>query len=253
MTTNLQPIQTSVQQTITEVADPAYRAKIQKLVPTGWTVHGVRVPKLRALAGELRKTHKALTVDAVVQLLDTAFTAKEREPVLVYLFWLAALKRKLTPALWPQIDRWVDSIVDWEICDQLAIGIAVPIVAGELKLVDTLVQWTASPNPWRRRFTLATAAALNQKGHAHVAETLSICTPLLNDPEAIVRKAVGWALREASDHDGDTVHQFLVENKGSIARGVLTEGSKKLTEEQPLALVHDGVNTTAVNKPKLLE
>lgn len=233
----MQDIHAFVQERMVTMIDPVYREKIQTLVPTGWTVHGVRVPRLRALAGELRKTHKTLTVDAVVPLLDSAFATQERESVLVYLFWLAGLKRELSTALWPQIDRWIDSIVDWEICDQLAMGIAAPIVAKELALVDTLVGWAASPNPWRRRFTLATAAALNQKGRAHVTETLAICAPLLNDPEAIVRKAVGWALREASEHDGATVYQFLIEHREAIARGVLTEGSKKLTEEQRSALL----------------
>lgn len=239
MTTNESPAQihSTVQQAIAAAVDPAYLAKIQELVPTGWTIHGVRVPHLRALAGRLRKAHKSCTIDEVVTLLDAAFAAKAREPVLVYLFWLAAFKRKLTAALWPQLDQWVDQVADWEICDQLAMGIAAPIVASDLTLVDDLVAWTASPNPWRRRFTLATAAALNQKGRVHVAETLAICAPLLNDPEAIVRKAVGWALREASDHDAEVVYQFLVKQQGAIARGVMTEGSKKLTVAQRAILL----------------
>lgn len=238
MKTNVQEqIQSAVQTAIVAAIDPTYLAKIQQLVPTGWTVHGVRVPQLRALAGQLRKTHKSMTMEDVVDLTDVAFAAQEREPVLVYLFWLAAYKRQFTPALWSQIDQWIDQLADWEICDQLAMGIAAPIVTEQLALVDDLVQWTASPNPWRRRFTSATAAALNQKGRSHVTETLTVCTPLLNDPEAIVRKAVGWALREASNGDDEAVYQFLLDHKEQIARGVLTEGSKKLTDKQRSSLL----------------
>jgi 3-methyladenine DNA glycosylase AlkD len=230
-------IQQAVQQAIANAIDSAYLANIQALVPSGWTIQGVRVPQLRTLATGLRQAHKAATVEEIVTLLDQAFAAKTREPVLVYLFWLAHLQRHLTPARWPMIDRWVDLLADWEICDQLATGIAAPLVAQQLTLVDELVRWTASPNLWRRRFPPAVASALNQKGRAQVAATLRICAPLLNDPEAMVRKAVGWALREASDHDAATVYAFLLEHKDKTARTVLSESSKKLSEAQRAKLV----------------
>lgn len=230
-------IQQAVQQTIAGAVDLAYLANIQELVPSGWVIQGVRVPQLRMLATELRQTHKEATVDDIVALLDQTFAAKVREPVLVYLFWLAHRQRHLTPALWPTIDRWVDLLADWEICDQLAMGIAAPLVARQLTLVDALAIWVTSPNHWRRRFALSTAAALNQKGRTQVAATLRICTPLLNDPEAMVRKAVGWALREASDHDAEAVYAFLLEHKDRAARTVLNEGSKKLSEGQRARLI----------------
>lgn len=234
---DVETIQQSVQQAIANAVDPVYLANIQELVPSGWTIQGVRVPQLRALATGLRKMNKAVGVATVAMLLDTAFATKVREPVLVYLFWLAQLERHLTPTLWPQIDGWVEQVADWEICDQLAMGVAAPLVAQQLTLVDILVTWTASPNPWRRRFTLATAAALNQKGRAQAAATLRICAPLLNDPEAIVRKAVGWALREASDHDAETVYAFLIEHKDTMARTVRNEGAKKLSAVQRAMLL----------------
>lgn len=230
-------IQQAVQQAIDSAIDPAYLANIQALVPSGWVIQGVRVPQLRTLATKVRQAHKAATVEDIVTLVDQAFTAKVREPVLVYLFWLAHQQRRLTPALWPMIDRWVDLLADWEICDQLATGIAAPLVAHQLTLVDELVVWTAAPNRWRRRFPPAVASALNQKGRAQVAATLRICAPLLNDQEAMVRKAVGWALREASDHDAAAVYAFLLEHKDKTARAVLSESSKKLSEIQRARLV----------------
>lgn len=226
-----------VQMFIQEAIDAAYHATIQELVPTGWKIHGVRVPQLRTLAAELYKQNKSMRAEEVSALLDEAFVAKEREPVLVYLFWLAQLKRQLTPQLWPHIEQWVDQLADWEVCDQLAMGIAAPLVSQHLSLVNDLAIWAQSPNLWRRRCAVATAAALNQKGRAHVAETLRICAPLLNDPEALVRKAVGWALREASDHDTAAVYAFFTLHKTKIARTVLNEGSKNLTEAQRTALL----------------
>lgn len=230
-------IQPLVQQAIDSAIDPAYLANIQALVPSGWVIQGVRVPQLRTLAAGLRQAHKAASVEDIATLLDQAFAAKTREPVLIYLFWLAYLQRHLTPAHWPLIDGWVDLLADWEICEQLATGIAAPLVARQLTLVDELVAWTASPNLWRRRFPPAVASALNQKGRAQVSATLCICAPLLNDPDEIVRKDAGWALREASDHDAEEVYVFLMKNKDRLTRTLMTECVRKLSRVRQITLL----------------
>ena len=217
--------------------DQAYLPKIQELVPTDWQVLGVRVPKIRTIAATLHKANKTLTVADLTAMLDVAFAEQQREVVLCYIFWLQKHKRKLDATLWPAIDHWVDQIIDWEICDQLATGIAAPIVANNLELVDDLVAWTVSDNLWRRRFPAATASALNQKGRSLVNETLRICEPLLSDSENMVRKAVGWALRSATPHDPDAIYKFLLVNKTTAHRSIVRESSSKLTDAQRATLV----------------
>ncbi len=106
------------------------------------------------------------------------------------------------------------------------------VVAAHLELVDELVALTGSANPWQRRFALATAAVLNHKGRSHPAETLRICLPLLNDPEATVRKAVGWALKEASKRDEKAVFAFLQTHRAAMPAGILREAASKLSPGQ---------------------
>ena len=69
-------IQQAVQAAIAGAVDPAYLANIGALVPSGWTIQGVRVPQLRTVATGLRQTRKAATVEEIVSLLGQAFTAK---------------------------------------------------------------------------------------------------------------------------------------------------------------------------------
>ena len=228
MTASTPQLRQAIHNRLTPLIDSAYLAKISQLVPTAWTILGVRVPELRKLANELDKTYDAMGVPEIAALLDAAFAERCREEVLVGIFWLTKKKRQLTAALWPHIDRWLDHIVDWEMCDQLATGVGAVIVDGNLALVDELVTWTHSENEWRRRFPAALASALNQKGRAHVAETLRICDPLLQDTSAMVRKAVGWALREASKADTEAVFRFLWHRRATISRGLLRESAQKL-------------------------
>ncbi|MEZ4664646.1 MAG: DNA alkylation repair protein [Caldilineaceae bacterium] len=228
MTTTTPQLRQEIHSRLTPLIDPAYLTKISELVPTAWTILGVRVPELRKLAAELNKTHTAMGAPDIAAFLDAAFEERCREEVLVGIFWLTQKKRHLTDALWPHIDRWLAHIVDWEMCDQLATGVGAVIVDRNLALVDDLKVWTQSDNEWRRRFPAALASALNQKGRAHVDETLRICDPLMQDPSAMVRKAVGWALREASKADAEAVFHFLLRHKAATPRGLLRESAQKL-------------------------
>lgn len=212
--------------------DEAYLKRIQMLVPTGWEVIGVRVPDIRATVKVLKKENPAVALDDVLELIDFGFREQSRELALSGIFWLTTMKRELDLALWPLVDRWVEQLTDWEMCDQLATGVAAVIVSRDLILVDDLVYWARSSNQWRRRFAAATATALNQKGRAHVPETLRICAELMSEETPIVCKAVGWALREATKHDETAVFEFLLSWQAQANPRIIREGAAKLAAEK---------------------
>lgn len=224
-----QPLQTQLTAAFQSQIDEDYLKRIQLLVPTGWEVMGVRVPDIRATVKALKKENPAVTLDDVLELIDFGFREQSREVALSGIFWLATMKRELDLALWPLVDRWVEQLTDWEMCDQLGTGVAAVIVAKDLVLVNDLVYWARSSNQWRRRFAAATATALNQQGRAHVAETLRICAELMREETPIVCKAVGWALREASKRDETAVFEFLLSWQGKGNPRIIREGAAKLT------------------------
>ncbi|MBX3053084.1 MAG: DNA alkylation repair protein [Caldilineaceae bacterium] len=240
MSNQVERLLREIHESLLPLVDPAYAKKMQQLVPSQWSALGVRVPKVRALAAEMKKRHPRVITTDLIALAETAFASHCREEVLCSIFWLAlSIKREPAAPLWAAIDGWIKHIADWEICDQLAIVIGAPLVDDNPLRVADLVDWTGSPNPWRRRFTVATAAALNQKGRSNVPATLQICTHLLQDEEPIVRKAVGWALREASKKDSRAVFGFLYEQRTTTERSILREGSDKLPAEQRALLLAD--------------
>lgn len=229
---DIEKIQTDMRKRLKPHIDEAYLDKISELVHTGWQVMGVRVPQIRAVTKDLYQAYPAVTIDDIMELVDDAFQEQIREEALCGIYWLTTKQKQFDIWLWPLIDRWVEGIVDWEVCDLLAAGVAAPIVHHNLQLVDQLVNWANFPNQWRRRFAVSTAAALNQKKRAHVPETLRICHELMEEEEAIVRKAVGWALREASKHDTEAVFEFLRSWKGNGNKTIIREGGAKLSEAQ---------------------
>ena len=215
--------------------DPAVRRSLETLIPGARTV-GVQVPALRAAAAELRRSHKDLPLEVVADAMDALAASKVREEILIGTFWLARYGKKLQALPWSRVTAWLPAIDNWETCDQLAMGVAAPVLDAAPDPGGLLLPLTAQRSHWIRRFALAAASALNQKGRARVAETLAVCAPLVADPAPEVRKAVGWALRAATVHDPEAVEKVLRAHRSRMHPTVLREGAEKLPVERQMAL-----------------
>ncbi|MCY3002734.1 MAG: DNA alkylation repair protein [Planctomycetota bacterium] len=181
----------------------------------------MRVPKLRELAAELAR--RKPTLDEACELLDELGRDAQRDEFLVGVFVLAKQGKALARLEWKRFGRWIAKLDNWETCDQLAMGVAAPCVAARKELERELLALTGAASPWTRRFALATAAALNQKGRERVDLTLRICTELAASREPTLVKALSWALREAGGHDRARVLVFLEKNAAVLHRSVLRE------------------------------
>ena len=216
--------------------DPVYLKQLERLVPGVRSV-GVKVPKLKTIAAELHKTHKDLT-DADAWALLTHFAkGTVRDELLAGIFLIARRRKSLPSVPWADIERWLDAVDNWETCDQLAMNIIAPRVAADAQALARLQTWTTSKNVWQRRAAVACGASLNQRGRSLPHVTLALCAPLLNDPEPMVRKAVVWALREASEKNEAAAFAFLRKHKARVHPTVLREGSEKLTPVHRAALL----------------
>lgn len=215
--------------------DPTCRAALETLIP-GARALGVRVPVLREKAAALRREHRALPLGALADVMDSFAAGRMREEILIGSFWLGRYGKAAEGLEWRRLSAWIPALDNWETCDQLAMNVAARVVAADPTLVAELRRLTQSRSEWSRRFALATASALNQKGRAHVEETLAICAPLVADDSPHVRKAVGWALREACKHDPAAVEAFLREHRSRAHPSVVREGSAKLSAPRRAAL-----------------
>jgi len=210
-------------------SDPTYLEFIVTSIGVRDRVIGVRVPEIRAAVKQFLTSHREFTIDAAVALLDAAARSRVREELLFATFALVKFRRHFDASMLAQIDTWIEALDNWETCDQLALNVAAVIISRDITHAERLYSWSHSKNPWRRRFALATAAALNQKGRQFPMETLKVCLPVLDDPDPQVRKAVGWAIREASDSDEPAAFAFLREHREDIHPTVLREAGRKLT------------------------
>ena len=212
------------------------REKMSKLVP-GAKVLGVAIPDLRDMVNAYHEDNKDLSFSEVCELTDELCTDKCREEILFGVFLISRHRKDIAGLAWRRLEKWVRAIDNWETCDQLASNVSGPLVAANLKYVDKLMPWTRATSIWKRRFAIATVSELNHKGMSHPKETFKVCQPLLADPNPMVSRAVGFAIREASKKDPDAAYKFLLKHKKVVSLSVLREASQKLPSKNKSALL----------------
>jgi 3-methyladenine DNA glycosylase AlkD len=220
---------------IAAAADDDYRRNLERLVPGG-RVRGVRVPRLRALAAGLVKRPDAVGAEELSMLMDRVSRDGWREEILVVTFALARAKKTLTQVGWSRVEGWLPAIDNWETCDQLATNVAASLVAADPALWSRVDLLARSSRSWDRRFALATAVGLNQRGRKHTAQALRLLAHVVGDKDPDVTKAIGWLLREVSQADAAATFKFLERHKAALGARLVREGATKLPAKHRRAL-----------------
>jgi len=224
---SLSELHREIERSLVAKADASYRLQIERLVPGIRTI-GVRVPKIRALASDFARRHKGITMEKLESLMEQCLATGSRDQILFGAFLLARSKKQLAALSWQSVERWTRAIDNWETCDQIAMSIAAPLVAAESSLVARLVALARDKNLWRRRFALATAAALNQHGRRLPEATLAVCRHVVADEEPMVQKALAWAVREVCKNDAPLARDFLTRHRNALPARVLKAAAAKL-------------------------
>lgn len=161
-------------------------------------------------------------------MLDAACASGGRDEILAAVFLVERSRRALTSVPWERIERWLASVDNWETCDQIAMRLAAPRAAADVEARERLMSWACDSNRWARRFALATAAALQQKGRASPRIAIEVADRLAADTDPMVRKALAWALREVSRHDPEAVAALLRRHAERMHGPTLRAAAEKL-------------------------
>ena len=119
----------------------------------------------------------------------------------------------------------VDSVATWLLAASIA---NVPALAAEL------LPWTASPN-WAVRRAAAVSLIYEAKHGRHLAAILEVARLLERDEHDLVRKGVGWLLKEAYVQHPREIVAFLTAT--NFPRLVLRYAAEKMTPRHRAAVL----------------
>lgn len=224
------------QKQLTDVADSDKVEVLNRFFKTapgeyghGDTFIGITVPENRKIS----KTYHHASFDEILEML--------RHPI--HEFRLAALlalvekyKRAKTDSARDEIARFYISIChlanNWDLID-----LSTEYILGEEILkgrhIDDAISLCQSDSLWERRASVVSTLTPVRKGQLDLA--LDLCHRLIADPEPLMRKAVGWVLRECGKKDRPRLEAFLTDHINDISAITLSYAIEKFSPDERAA------------------
>ena len=126
-----------------------------------------------------------------------------------------------------RLDRWIPRIVSWDECDDLCHSLMGPMIVSNSAYVRHVFAWANSPNRWSRRSAcVALVHSVRRKLYSN--EIFRLTDMLLEDDDDMVRKGLGWLLREMGKANPEEQVPFLMKIKRKAPRLVLRIACEKL-------------------------
>lgn len=219
-----------VRAALAALANPADAAQARRFFKTapgeygeGDVFLGVRVPATRAVV----KRFRGLPFDEIDALLDDA----EHEHRLAGLLLLVDAYPRDPAAT---VDRYLAAVRrgrvnNWDLVDSSAAHVlGAWLVDRDRSLLDALA---ASPVLWERRVAVLSTFVFLTRGD--VSTTFALAERLLDDPEDLIHKAVGWMLREAGKRvSRDALRGFLDAHAARMPRTMLSYATEHLDPDE---------------------
>jgi 3-methyladenine DNA glycosylase AlkD len=191
--------------------------------------YGVRSPDVRRIAAEVYHTAKDWPSARRNRFCAGLWKSGKLEEGVVVIYFYRRLRKQCAAGEFHLFEKWIDRYVrNWAHCDGVASWLLSASIENEPSLIEQLPAWTRSANRWKRR---AAAVALLQeaKRGRHTPDIFRIAAALLDDPDDMVRKGVGWLLKETYPKKPREVVAFLQPWKARAPRLVLRYAAEKMT------------------------
>jgi 3-methyladenine DNA glycosylase AlkD len=192
---------------------------------------GVAVPNTRRVLRDARELGDA----GVHALLDSPWHEERLLGVLLLVERAARADAAGRRAVLDFYLRRLDAVNNWDLVDasaHLVVGPAIegadgaPTAAGRALLRRLL----RSKRLWDRR--VAVLATFHFTRKRRFEPLLAAAESLLDDPEDLMHKAVGWMLREAGKRDADVLRAFLKRRSARMPRTMLRYAIERLPEAE---------------------
>jgi 3-methyladenine DNA glycosylase AlkD len=203
----------------------------KKSYPTSMPVIGITNPNLKKMQIATFEEISDMSVDerfelAILLINKSIFEAQQLA------FAIVANDEEILNILNEQkINLMAQNMDNWVSVDYFAVMILGHAWRNNLITIDKIKSYLLSTDVWQKRMAIVATVALNQKARGaqgDIAQTLEICSLVVDDHKELIIKAVSWALRELAKRDKQAVIDFIELYKNQISKRVLREVIHKL-------------------------
>jgi len=163
----------------------------------GYKAYGLRVPEIDEIIKKYVNQFEDLFFDERIELSRKFYKSDYIAQTSFGLKLLEISLPQLTPQYFEPLDEICGYITDWGPTDSFSLHIMQPLLRKYTKEVKELLEkWNNSDYIWKKRTSVITFARKIGAEGDFVNFLLKLCDNLIWDKEDLVRKAVGWALKD---------------------------------------------------------
>jgi 3-methyladenine DNA glycosylase AlkD len=199
--------------------------------------YGVRASEVQEIARQVYREVKNWPEPARERLASTLWKSGKLEECGIVVYVYRRFARQLGARHFKMFEGWIDHYVSsWAACDGVAAWLLAATLENEPKLISELDAWTRSRNRWKRRAAIVALLQEAKKGR-HTSAVFRIADALIEDSDDLVRKGVGWVLKEAYPPKPAELLAFLLPRAAGAPRLVLRLAAEKMSAAHREALL----------------
>lgn len=190
--------------------DPTYRA------------YGLRAPQVKALIASFKSKFKTLSTEEILELTNLLVKgAGEEQSVAIHL--MGQNVAYYTPEHFHLLDEYLSHFCGWSKIDDICIRVLQTIF---LKHPDEfykqLQKWAKDEAYWKRRTSVVVFVRKVGKSGEFTDWALNLCDQLIWDEHDLVRKGVGWCLKDVMRGDKKKVVNYVKKLRKKGVSAVIT-------------------------------
>ena len=189
----------------------------------------VRSPQARKMAAEVYRTVKHWPLAERNRFCNELWKSGSDEEGVLAIYLYRHFRKQCASCEFHLFEKWIERYVhNWGHCDGVSHYLISAAIENEPELATRVLPWTASSNRWKRRAAAVSLVRGARKG-CDLPHILRVAENLLYDEDDLVRKGVGWLLKETYAAKPREVVRFLSRRKPGVPRIVLRTAAEKMS------------------------
>ncbi len=218
----------NIRKDLKALADPKTKKSGETFFKEEIKSFGVNSPTVGKIAKEYFKQIEDKSKKEVFSLCEELFRSGYMEEAFIACHFSYSLNKQFQPQDFRLFQSWIENYVgNWAVCDTFCnhtMGIFIEYFPESIEKIKT---WTKSKNRWVKR-AAAVSFIVPAKRGKFLHDVFDIADSLLTDPDDMVQKGYGWALKVAANKHQKEVFEYVMKHKNIMPRTALRYAIEKM-------------------------
>lgn len=226
-TTPIEDIYTTVVRDVKELAETIAsekrRAWVDQQHKGSLNAYGINTPAIRKLINQYNPVFTLLSITEKCELAKMFYTSNWFEQATIGDALVEYAVKAMTPSHFDLLDDIADYFNNWASVDWLCLhGLQSLLLQYPEETLPLLRRWNCSDSVLKKRASVVAFVWKIGASGAFTDTILQLCDNLIWDKEDIVKKGVGWALRDALQGDRKKVCEYIKSLRRKGVSSVIT-------------------------------